>query len=149
MSATDHDRAQQLLSQFIGGGISSVECDEFQLRLIFEDKSEFVTQSPWRLFLKDDLVVGSGDIKEGGSEEVFGHLKGLKVDSVVISNCGDTQLLFEHDHVLEAIANSVRYETWEAHIEAGWVVFAAGGSTTLFPPSSLLPNAADRPSGAA
>jgi len=138
-----------MLSEFVGGGISSVEYDEFQLRLIFEDKSEFVTQSPWRLMLTDNLAVGSGDIKDRGSEEVFGHLRGLKVDSVVISNCGDTQLLFENDRVLEVIADSARYETWEAHIEAGWVVFTGGNCTTLFPPSSVLPKAADYSSGTA
>lgn len=139
MSATDHDRAKELLSEFVGCGISSIECDEFQLRLIFQDKSEFVTQSPWRLVLGGDLLMGSGDIKERDSEEIFGHLKGLQVISVVISGCGDTQLQFEHEHVIEVVANSIRYETWEAHIGAGWVVFAVGG-TTLFPPSSALPD---------
>jgi hypothetical protein len=144
MSATDRDRAQGLLSEFIGGGISSIECDEFQLRLVFEDKSEFVTQSPWRLFLRGDLLVGSGDIRERGSEEIFEHLKGLKVNSVAITGCGDTQLLFENDHILEAISNSVRYETWQAHLRAGWVVFTGGRSTTLFPPPAALPSAAGR-----
>jgi hypothetical protein len=144
MPATDRDRAQELLSKFIGGEISSIECDEFQLRLVFGDKSEFVTQSPWRLFLRGELLVGSGDIGKRGSEEIFEHLKGIKVKSVVISDCGDTQLLFENDHVLEAMSNSVRYETWQAHLQAGWVVFTGGRSITVFPPSAALPNAAGR-----
>jgi hypothetical protein len=131
MSATDRDRAQGLLSEFIGGGISSIECDEFQLRLVFEDKSEFVTQSPWRLFLRGDLLVGSGDIRERGSEEIFEHLKGLKVNSVAITGCGDTQLLFENDHILEAISNSVRYETWQAHLRS---LLAAAALPCFRPP---------------
>ena len=32
------------------------------------------------------------------------------------------------------IPDSVQYETWEAHIKAGWVVFVGGG-ITLFPPA--------------
>jgi hypothetical protein len=143
MSATDRDRALELLSDFTGAGISSIECDEFQLRLFFEDKSIFVTESPWRLFLRGDLLVGSGDIKEGGSEEIFQHLKRLKANSLAISGWGDTQLAFENDYVLEVISNSVRYETWQAHLRAGWVVFMGGRSITVFPPSAPLPNSAD------
>jgi hypothetical protein len=143
MSATDRDRAQELLSEFIGDRISSVECDEFHLRLVFQDKSQFVTQSPWRLFLKADLLLGNGYGKRG-SEELFEHLKGLKVNSVAIADCGDTQLLFENGYVLEAISNSVRYETWEAHIQAGWVIFNGGRSLTAFPPSAAPPKGSSK-----
>ncbi len=83
--------------------------------------------------------MGSGDIKDGASEEILRHLEGLKVISIFVSDRWDTQLLFEQDRVVEVISDSVRYETWEAHLEVGWVVFAGGG-TTLFPPS-------DRPAG--
>ena len=147
MSIADHDRAQQLLSSLVGSGVSSIECDELQLRLIFGDRSEFVTQSSWRLTLRGDLLMGSGDIKDRASEEILGHLKGLKVLSILISDRWDTQLLFENDHVVEVISDSLRYETWEAHLEVGWVVFAGGG-TTLFPPSAPS-NADGRPPGAA
>jgi hypothetical protein len=143
MSATDRDRALELLSEFIGAGISSIECDEFQLRLVFEDKSEFVTESPWRLLLRGDLVVGSGDGKKGASEEIFHHLKGLKANSVTISGLGDTQLVFENDYVLDVILNSVRYEAWEAHLPAGWVIFMGGHSITVFPPADRLPDSDD------
>jgi hypothetical protein len=149
MSVPDRDYAQQLLSEFIGCQLSYVEYDEFQLRLIFENKSEFVTTSPWRLFLKDSLILGSGDIKRGQPEEIFDKLKELRVESVVISDYGDTRFLFDHNSSVEAIADSVRYETWEAHTDSGWVVFNAGGSTTLFRPSAALPNPADGSSGAA
>ena len=119
MAATDRDRALELLSEFIGARISSIECDEFQLRLVSEDKSVFVTESPWRLLLRGDLLLGSGDVKKGASEEIFQHLKRLKANSVAISGWGDTQLAFENDYVLEVISNSVRYEAWQAHLRAG------------------------------
>jgi hypothetical protein len=41
----------------------------------------------------------------------------------------------EKDYILEVIPDSVQYETWEAHVEAGWVVFV-GGEVTLFPPAA-------------
>jgi hypothetical protein len=139
MSATDHDLALELLSEFIGAGISSIECDEFQLKLRFEDKSVFVTESPWRLLLRGDLLVGSGDVKKGDTEEIFQHLKGLKANSVTISELGDTQLVFENDYVLDVISNSVRFEAWQANLPAGWVIFMGGHSITVFPPADRLP----------
>jgi hypothetical protein len=143
MSATDRDRALELLPEFIGAGISSVECDEFHLRLVFEDKSEFVTESPWRLLLRSELLLGSGDGKKGACEEIFQHMKGLKANSVTISELGDTQLVLENDYVLDVISNSVRYETWHAHLPAGWVIFMGGHSITVFPPADRLPDSDD------
>ena len=143
MSTADRDRALELLSEFIGTGISSIECDEFQLKLRFEDKSVFTTESPWRLLLKGDLVVGSGDGKKGASEEIFQHLKGLKANSVTISELGDTQLVFENDYVLDVILTSVRYEAWQANLPAGWVIFMGGHSITVFPPADRLPDSDD------
>ena len=137
MTIVERNRAQQLLSNFVGRTMSSMECDEFQLRLMFEDKSEFVTRSPWRLTLRGDLLTGSGDSKERSSGEILRHLSGLRVVSTHISDCGDTQLLFEKDHVVEAVSDSVQYETWEAHLEVGWIIFSAGGGVTVFPPAVM------------
>jgi hypothetical protein len=41
--------------------------------------------------------------------------------------------VLEDSYLLRVIADSVRYETWEAHLEAGWAIFS-GGEITLFPP---------------
>jgi hypothetical protein len=136
MPIVERDRAQQLLSSFVGRTMSSTECGEFELRLIFEDKSEFVTRSPWRLTLRGDLLTGSGDSKERALAEILRHLIGLRVVSTHISDCGDTQLLFEEEHVVEAVSDSVQYETWEAHLKIGWVIFSAGGGVTVFPPAA-------------
>lgn len=137
MTIVERDRAQQLLSSFVGRTMSSLVCGEFELRLIFGDKSEFVTRSPWRLTLRGDLLTGSGDSKERSSGELLRHVGGLRVVSTCISDCGDTQLLFEKDHVVEAISDSVQYETWEAHLEVGWIIFSAGGGVTVFPPAAI------------
>jgi hypothetical protein len=134
MAIIERDRAQQLLSNFVGRTMSSTECDEFQLRLMFTDGSEFVTHCPWRIILRGDLLAGSGDSKEP-SGEILKHLNGLEVVSTRISDRGDTELLFEKDYALDVVCNSAQYETWEAHLEAGWIVFAAGG-TTVFPPAA-------------
>jgi len=136
MTIVERDRAQQLLSNFVGRTLSSLECGEFELRLIFEDKSEFVTRSPWRLTLRGDLLTGSGDSKERSSGEILKHLNGLRVVSTHISDYGDTKLFFEKDHVVEAVSDSVQYETWEAHLEVGWIIFSAGGGVTVFPPAA-------------
>jgi hypothetical protein len=77
------------------------------------------------------------------SEEIFQHLKWLKANSVTISELGDTQLVFENDYVLDVILNSVRYEAWEAHLPAGWVIFMGGHSITVFPPADHLPDSDD------
>jgi hypothetical protein len=134
MSVENIDRAKQLLAELVGRAITSIDCDQYQIRLIFENRSEFVTQSPWRLILQDDLLMGSGDIKDRASEEILLHLKGQMVASISISDHWDTRLVFKKGHVLEVFSDSLRYETWEAHLQQGWVVFA-GGSTTLFPPA--------------
>jgi hypothetical protein len=139
---TDDGRAQRLLSELVGSDVSSAECDEHQLRLIF-GRSEFVTHSPWRIVIRGELLVGSGDIQGRDSEAVLKHVKGRNVVSVLVSDCWDTQLLFENGCVLEIMSDSVMYETWEAHLAAGWVVLAGGG-VTLFPPSAS--QEADSPS---
>jgi hypothetical protein len=137
MSIADRNRAQQLLSECNGRGVSSIECDKLHLEIVFEDRSSFITQSAWRLFLRGNLLMGNND---QASEELLSHLQGLKVVSNSISDHWDTRLVFEKDYVLEVICNSVRYEAWEAHLDTGLVVFAPGG-TTVFPPSAP-PNAA-------
>src|ERR1700735_305658 len=131
MSMADRERAQQLLSECNGSGVSSIEWDELHLRLTFENEHSFVTQSAWRLFLRGEMLMGNQD---QASEELLSRLKGLKVVSNSIFDDWDTRLVFEKDYVLEVICDSVRYEAWEAHVETGWVIFAPGG-TTVFPPA--------------
>jgi len=135
MSFTDYERAQSLLYEFVGKTLSAIEADEYQLRLMFEEQIEFVTHSPWRLTRRDALLMGGGDI--GGqstiSEGILKSLHNLKLTSCSVSRIGDTRLLLESDYVIEVISDSVQFETWEAHIKAGWTVFA-GGSITVFPP---------------
>ncbi len=89
MPAVDYERAQQLLSGFVGRAMSSIECYEFQLRLSFEEKSEFVTHSPWRLILRGDLLTGSGDSKEKYSGEIL-RLSGLRVVSTHVSGASQS-----------------------------------------------------------
>jgi hypothetical protein len=137
MSFTDRERAQNLLNEFVGKTLSGIESDEHQLRLIFEEGIQFVTHSPWRLLRRDALLMGGGDV--GGqstiSEKILRSLYRLKLSSCSVSSTGDTRLLLESDYVIEVISDSVQFETWEAHIEAGWTVFA-GGSITVFPPKA-------------
>jgi len=63
---------------------------------------------------------------------------GLKVISTSISNRSDTELQFEKGYVLSAIMDTVQYETWEAHLDVGWVIFA-NGQITVFPPAPVAP----------
>jgi hypothetical protein len=72
----------------------------------------------------------------GGENEkkVLDSIKGLEVISTSVSPSWDTRLVLENEYVLEVIPDSVEYETWEAHIEADWVIFV-GGEVTLFPPA--------------
>ncbi|MCU1305900.1 MAG: hypothetical protein JWN45_595 [Acidobacteriaceae bacterium] len=134
MSIAELDHARQLLSGLIGKGIVGVDSYEYQLRLIFGDKSEFSTQSAWRLIFRNNLLIGSGDPKNLVSGEFLKHLSGLKVVSILISDLWDTQLLFENGYFLEVFSDSLRYETWEAHLQVGWVIFSEG-SITVFPPA--------------
>ena len=63
---------------------------------------------------------------------------GLKVVSTSISNCWDSYLCFEEDYVVQAISDTVQYETWEAHLEVGSVIFG-DGDITVFPPAPVTP----------
>lgn len=133
---SDHDiaRAKSFLDAFVGRAISAVESYEYQLRLVFNDL-EFVTSSPWRLRLTGMLKVGSGDIGASGTfgQDALDSVKALVITSTDISPTLDTMLVLSNGYTLEVINDSVQYETWEAHVPAGWVVFSEGG-ITVFPP---------------
>lgn len=135
MSDGDVRRAEGLLNTFVGKAIISSESTEYQLRLVFEKSLEFVVPSPWRVMLRGELQCGSGDVGGANAEKVLDSIKGLKVTLASVSRSWDTRLVLERDYILEVIPDSVQYETWEAHVEAGWVVFV-GGEVTLFPPAT-------------
>jgi hypothetical protein len=101
---------------------------------MFEKGLEFVVSSPWRVTLRGALIVGSGDMGGAYATNALDSIKGLKVISTSVSPYWDTQLVLENDYILEVISNSVQYETWEAHHEAGWIIFV-GGEVTVFPPA--------------
>lgn len=127
-------RAEDLLSAFVGKRVLSIEGSEYQLRLVFEKSLEFVSSSPWRMMLRGTLLGGSGDMGGVNEKKVLASIKGLEVISNSVSPSWDTRFIMENDYVLEIIPDSVEYETWEAHVEAGWAVFV-GGEVTLFPPA--------------
>lgn len=138
MSSADFELAQTILRSFIGKTLSAIECDEFHLELVFEDSSRFGTHGSWRVVQRDTFLFGSGDVGGQVPQDVFERLIGLKVISTSISNRSDTDLQFEEDYVLNAIMDTVQYETWEAHLDVGWVIFA-NGHITVFPPASVAP----------
>jgi len=135
MSNGDIRRAEDLLKAFVGNAVISSESSEYQLRLVFEKSLEFVVSSPWRVFLRGTLLVGSGDVGGENAKKVLNSIQGLAVTSTSVSPSWDTRLVLENDYILEVIPDSVQYETWEAHVEAGWVIFV-GGEVTLFPPAT-------------
>lgn len=135
MSHSNTRRAEDLLKAFVGKAIISSESSDYQLRLVFENRLEFVVSSPWRLILRGALATGSGDVEGSDAGKILDSLRGLKVSLVSVSRSWDTRLVLENDYILEVIPDSVLYETWEAHVEAGWVVFV-GGEVTVFPPAT-------------
>jgi hypothetical protein len=126
-------RAENILTSFVGKVIASAERSEYQLRLLFGDSLEFVVGSPWRITLNGALFCGGGD-GEAYATKALESIKGLEVISASVSPSWDTRVLLTNDYALEAIADSAQYETWEAHVEAGWVIFM-GGEVTVFPPA--------------
>ncbi|HEY1900969.1 MAG TPA: hypothetical protein VGG56_00950 [Terracidiphilus sp.] len=137
MQSADLERAQTYLRSFIGRTLSSIECDEFHMELVFEDDARFQTHSCWRFMHGNCLLYGHGDIGGQVSKDVFAGLIGLKVVSTSMSSCGDTDLRFGKDHSIQTISDTVQFETWDAHVEEGWVIFSSG-STTVFPPPARL-----------
>jgi hypothetical protein len=135
MSNGDVPRAEGLLNTFVGNAVISSESNEYQLRVVFEKSLEFVVSSSWRVMLKGVLLGGSGDVGGVNVKKVLDSIKGLKVISACVFPSWDTRLVLENDYILEVISDSVQYETWEAHLEAGWVIFV-GGEVTLFPPAT-------------
>lgn len=135
MSDGNVRRAEDLLTALVGKPIISSESSEYQLRLVFEKNLEFVVPSPWRVMLRGELLGGSGDVGGASAGKVLDSIKGLKVTLVSVSRSWDTRLVLEKDYILEVIPDSLQYETWEAHVDAGWVVFV-GGEVTLFPPAT-------------
>jgi hypothetical protein len=135
MSNGDIRRAEGLLNTLVGNAVISSESSEYQLRLVFEKDFEFVVSSPWRVMLRGALLGGSGDVGGPNAKKMLDSIKELEVISASVSPSWDTRLVLEKDYILEVIPDSVQYETWEAHVEAGWVVFV-GGEVTLFPPAT-------------
>jgi len=133
MSDVDIRRAENLLTSFVGKVIASAEKGEYQLRLLFGEGLEFVVGSPWRITLNGDLFCGGGD-SEVRIAKALESIKGREFRSASVSPSWDTRVLLTNDYALEVIADSAQYETWEAHVEAGWVIFM-GGEVTVFPPA--------------
>ena len=65
---------------------------------------------------------------------------GLKVASASLSNCWDTNLCFENDYVVQTFSDTVQFETWDVHLDAGWVILS-DGRITVFPPAPTAPAA--------
>jgi hypothetical protein len=135
MSSVDIRRAEDFLNTLVGSACVSSESNEYQSRLVFEKKLEFVVSSPWRVLLKGTPIAGSGDIGDIKGKNMLDSIKGLRVTAASVSSSWDTRLVLENNYIFEVIPDSVQYETWEAHLEAGWVIFA-GGEVTLFPPAT-------------
>ena len=134
MSEVGVRRAEGPLNAFVGNTVISLESNEYQVRLVFEKSLEFVVSSPWRVMLRGVLLCGSGDVGGENAKKVLDSIKGLEVTTTSVSPSWDTRLVQENDYILEVIPDSIQYETWEAHVEAGWVVFV-GREVTLFPPA--------------
>lgn len=142
MPSADFERARKFLCSFVGKTLSAIKCDEFHMELVFEDGSRFQTQNSWRFIQDDSLLFGRGDIGGQVSKDVFGGLVGLKVASASVSNCGDTALRFKKDYIVQTISDTVQYETWDAHLDAGWVIFG-DGQIMVFPPAPIAPNSTE------
>ncbi len=135
-SNDDINRADLLLRGFVGRRLVLIEKSEYQLRLIFGPGTEFIVSSPWRLCRNNEPLVGSGDFRGAEANvQMADLLIGAKVLSTVVSQGWETKLSLEGGYVMDVFPDSVQYEIWEAHSEAGWIVFS-GGRTTLFPPTS-------------
>jgi hypothetical protein len=132
MSPADFERARAFLRGFAGKVLSSIDCDEFHLDLLFEGGFRFQTHCSWRFIQGDSLIFGRGDVGGQVSTDEFTRIIGLKVVSTSISNCWDSYLCFEKDYVFQVISDTVQFETWEAHLEAGSVIFG-DGDITVFP----------------
>jgi hypothetical protein len=133
MSDVDIRRADSILTSFAGKVIASAENAEHQLRLLFGENLEFVVGSPWRITLKGDLLCGGGD-SEAHIAKALESISGREVISASVSSSWDARVLLTDDYALEVIADSAQYETWEAHVGIGWVIFM-GGQVTVFPPA--------------
>jgi hypothetical protein len=138
MPSADFERAQMFLRKFIGKTLSAIECDEFHVELVFEDSSRFGSHGSWRVVQGGTFLFGSGDVGGQVPQDVLREMIGLKVIKTSISNRSDTDLQFEKDFIFEAIMDAVQYETWEAHLDVGWVIFS-NGSVTVFPPAPVAP----------
>ena len=138
MACADFENAQTFLRSLIDKSLSSIECDEFHLELLFHDGSHFNTQCSWRIGQGDSLLFGSGDIGGQISKDVVGALIGLKVVSASISNFEDTDLCFEKGYVVHTISDTAQFETWDINLDVGWVIFS-GGHITVFPPAPVEP----------
>lgn len=133
----ERNPAEEFLQGFVSRQIGSVERCPYQMRLVFGQNIEFIVSSPWRFLQAGHLQVGSGDGQGSDKEDILlSHLKGNRVISVSVSSSWQTNILLEKDYKLEVICDSVQYESWEAHLETGYAVFAAG-EMTLFPPASI------------
>jgi hypothetical protein len=136
MPSADFENAQKRLCDFIDKTLSAIECDEFQLEILFHDGSRFRTQCSWRIAQGDSLLFGSGDVGGQISTDVLASLIGLKVVSASILRFEDTELRLERGFIVQVISDAVQFETWDAHLDVGWVIFS-DGKLTIFPPPSV------------
>jgi len=67
---------------------------------------------------------------------VLASLIGLKVVSASILRFEDTELRLERGFIVQVISDAVQFETWDAHLDVGWVIFS-DGKLTIFPPPSV------------
>jgi hypothetical protein len=137
MPKGDAGQAESLLTTLVGKAVITSEASEYQLRIVFDKSLEFVVSSPWRITLRGVLLGGSGDVGGVIANTVLSSLKGLEIISASVLPSWDTRLVLQSEYVLEVIPDSVQYETWQAHLEAGWVIFA-GGAVTVFPPAAKV-----------
>jgi hypothetical protein len=106
------------------------------MELVFKDHSRFQTHCSWRIMKSNSLVFGGGDIGDPVSQNAYIGLIGLEVTLASMSNLGDTKLTFDEDYAVEAIADTVQYESWDAHLDVGWIILS-GGHITVFPSAPI------------
>lgn len=62
--------------------------------------------------------------------------------SADITTCWDSTIHFGQDQIVQAIADTVQYGTWEAHVEIGSVIYG-DGQITIFPPAPTAAGGSD------
>jgi hypothetical protein len=132
----DISAARRLLSALVRSTVTSVESSEYRLRIVFDRDLDINVYCPWRVLQNGAPVFGSGDVVPMDMAQAFAPLTGLCVMSASVLPSWDAQFYLGNDYCIEVIPDSVRYEAWVAHLEAGNVVFS-GGAVWVFPRNTL------------